>query len=360
MSSINWKVPPAIADDEKTDWKARNDKTDWKAHNDKTDWKAHNDKTDWKAHNEKIDWTHNEKTDWKAHNEKIDWTHNEKTDWKSHNEQTDWKFPPSYDDDSDKNPFDDDNATTSPPDWKHISSFHDDSLTKTSPPNWKDIPPSHHDSFTKTSPPDGKDIFHDDSLTKTTPADRRSFHDNTPTEVAPADRTSFHDNSPTPTDNWNPSDNPKVPPSIHDDNSLPTYTPYLQLSHLLSLTWLAYPIISLIFVAFRLQLSLASAQSGLDTAQNDILSSCYAAQQAATGAASLPRYLALASNRQFADAANDAMDAARSALILSLDVLEVTLNFIIDWYRSTFLCIIELVVEGGFSLVMDAVQVVCN
>ena len=283
MSSIDWKVPPAIAGD---------------------DWSTHNEKADWSTHNEKADWsTHNEKTDWKARNEKTDWNHNKNTDWKA---------PPSFDDDSNKNPFDDANATN------------------TSPPDWKDIP-----------------SFHDDSLTKTTPADRTSFHDNSPTKGAP-------------TDNWNTSDNPKVPPSIHDDNSPPIYTPYLQLPHLLSLAWLAYPIISLIFVAFRLQLSLASAQSGLDTAQNDILSSCYAAQQAATGAASLPRYLALASNKQFADAANDAMEAARAALILSLDVLEVTLNFIIDWYRSTFLCVIELVVQGGLSLVIDAVQAVCN
>ena len=139
-----------------------------------------------------------------------------------------------------------------------------------------------------------------------------------------------------------------------------TLTPYLQLPHLLSLTWLAYPILSLIFVAFRLQLSLASAQSGIASAKNDLLASCNAAERAATAAASMPRYMALATNKQFADAINDSMDAANTALVLALTSMEAIINFIIGFYRSTFLCFVELVVTGGLSIVISAVQEVCN
>ena len=154
--------------------------------------------------------------------------------------------------------------------------------------------------------------------------------------------------------NWN------VPPPTYDDHSMTTLTPYLQLPHLLSLTWLAYPVLSLIFVAFRLQLSLASAESDIASAKNDLLSGCSAAEKAATAAASLPRYMALATNQQFADAVNGSMSVASTALINALTVMEVIINFVIDMYRSTFFCFLELVVQGGLAIVITAVQEVCN
>jgi hypothetical protein len=134
----------------------------------------------------------------------------------------------------------------------------------------------------------------------------------------------------------------------------------LQLPHLLSLTWLAYPILSLIFVAFRLQLSLASAQDAVLSAKDQLLTSCKAAEDAATSAASMPRYMALATNKQYADAINASMNAARAALVLSLTVMEAIINFIIDIYRSTFLCFLEFVVRGGLSILIGAVQEVCK
>ncbi|KIK09980.1 hypothetical protein K443DRAFT_671297 [Laccaria amethystina LaAM-08-1] len=133
-------------------------------------------------------------------------------------------------------------------------------------------------------------------------------------------------------------------------------TPYLQLSHLLSLTWLAYPILSLIFVAFRLQLSMTSLEGSILNVKSDILSSCKAAEHAATAAASMPRYMALATNEQFVDAVNGSLGAARVALVLSLTAMEAIINFIIDTYRSTFFCFLELVVTGGLAILISAVQ----
>ena len=135
-----------------------------------------------------------------------------------------------------------------------------------------------------------------------------------------------------------------------------TLTPYLQLPHLLSLTWLAYPILSLLFVAFRLQLSEAAAADAAANAKADLLASCKAAETAATSAASMPRYLAIASNNQIADAVNGTLNAARATLVLALTIMEVIINFIIDLYRSTFLCFLELVVRGGLSIIIGAVQ----
>ncbi|KAF7289502.1 Plasma membrane fusion protein PRM1 [Mycena chlorophos] len=132
--------------------------------------------------------------------------------------------------------------------------------------------------------------------------------------------------------------------------------PYLELPHILSLTWLFYPILSLIIVIFRLQISLATSQNDVAGAKSDFLSSCQAAERAATAAASMPRYMAEVTNERIVDAVNDSMNAARAALILALTVMEAIINFIIDVYRSTFLCFLELVIQGGLAILIGAVQ----
>lgn len=151
---------------------------------------------------------------------------------------------------------------------------------------------------------------------------------------------------------------PAAPPAydLRSTQSTTTLTPYLQLSHRLSLTWLAYPILSLLFIAFRLQLSADSASDSVASAKSDLLTSCKAAEQAATAAASMPRYMATATNAQIADAVNGTMNGARAALVLALTVMEAIINFIVDMYRSTFLCFLELVVRGALSILIGAVQ----
>lgn len=152
--------------------------------------------------------------------------------------------------------------------------------------------------------------------------------------------------------------NAPAPPTYNARSTtyMTTLTPYLQLNHLLSLTWLAYPVLSLLIVAFRLQLSLASSQDAIASAKNDLLASCQAAETAATTAASMPRYLAIAANQQLVDAVNGSMSAAQAALVLALTAMEAIINFIVDLYRSTFLCFLELVVQGGLSILISAVQ----
>lgn len=150
------------------------------------------------------------------------------------------------------------------------------------------------------------------------------------------------------------------PPPYDADTKLMTSStslkPYLQLPHILSLTWLAYPIISLLFVIFRLQISSDEAQTSVANAKDDLLTACLAAELAATAAASMPRYIAIATNQQFADAVNGAMNGAREALVLALTCMEAIINFLISIYRSTFLCFLELVVVGGLDLLISAVQ----
>ncbi|KAF5351990.1 hypothetical protein D9756_007622 [Leucocoprinus leucothites] len=150
------------------------------------------------------------------------------------------------------------------------------------------------------------------------------------------------------------------PPNYETQHTTTTLTPYLQLPHLLSLTWLAYPILSLLFVAFRLQLSLAASQDAVATAKDNLLTSCKAAEHAATSTASMPRLMAIATNEQFVDAVNGTLNGARFVLTTSLTIMEAIVNFVIDLYRSTLLCFLELVVRGGLSILIGAVQELNN
>ncbi|VDC06833.1 unnamed protein product [Peniophora sp. CBMAI 1063] len=135
-----------------------------------------------------------------------------------------------------------------------------------------------------------------------------------------------------------------------------TLTPYLQLSHRLSLAWLAYPILSIVFIIFRLILSGDSAQNAVDGAKDDLLSACLAAQEAAASTASMPRYMALASNELVVASTNAALSATRQALVLALTVMEAIINFIIDTYRSTLLCFLELIVRGALSIIISGLK----
>jgi hypothetical protein len=45
-----------------------------------------------------------------------------------------------------------------------------------------------------------------------------------------------------------------------------------------------------------------------------------------------------------------------TGLISSLTATEALIEFVIDMYRSTFLCLLELVIRGGLSVVIAAVS----
>ncbi|KAI9439821.1 hypothetical protein H4582DRAFT_2097921 [Lactarius indigo] len=70
----------------------------------------------------------------------------------------------------------------------------------------------------------------------------------------------------------------------------------------------------------------------------------------------MPYFMALVTNEQITDAVNASMNGAREALILALTVMEAVINLLVDIYRSTLLCFLELVVRGGLSLIIGATQ----
>ncbi|KAG8823180.1 plasma membrane fusion protein prm1, partial [Serendipita sp. 400] len=132
--------------------------------------------------------------------------------------------------------------------------------------------------------------------------------------------------------------------------------PYLTTAQLISLAAFASPIISLLFVLFRLRASSDVAQQSVNEAKSSLQASCLAAERAASVGASLPRYLAQGVNEQITDGVRATMEGVRIGLTLSLTATEALIEFCIDLYRSTFLCLLELVIRGGLSVLIASVS----
>ncbi|KAG8941434.1 plasma membrane fusion protein prm1, partial [Tulasnella sp. 408] len=66
--------------------------------------------------------------------------------------------------------------------------------------------------------------------------------------------------------------------------------------------------------------------------------------------------MAEGTNEAVERAVNDAVDAAKATMIFSLTALQGIIEFIIDIYRSTFLCFLELAVRGTLSVLISATQ----
>lgn len=90
--------------------------------------------------------------------------------------------------------------------------------------------------------------------------------------------------------------------------------PYLTVWDVISLGWLYYPILSLLFVAFSLWIAARSASDGVEDAKRSLLTSCGAAEKAATVAASLPRWMAQSTNEELNEAIRQSIEASHSAL----------------------------------------------
>jgi len=107
--------------------------------------------------------------------------------------------------------------------------------------------------------------------------------------------------------------NPSTPPPPYSATHL---GPFLSLGNRIFLALIAYPVISLAFVAFRFYLASLRAHNLVDDSKELLIASCFAAQRAATVAVSIPRWMALNTNERIQDAAVSSINASRDGLNL--------------------------------------------
>uniref|UniRef100_V5EPS3 Plasma membrane fusion protein PRM1 n=1 Tax=Kalmanozyma brasiliensis (strain GHG001) TaxID=1365824 RepID=V5EPS3_KALBG len=134
--------------------------------------------------------------------------------------------------------------------------------------------------------------------------------------------------------------------------------PWLGLRARLFLAPISIPLISLLFVAFRLLASSNDANDSVSSAKTKLLSSCDAVEATASLAASLPHFLAGTTNQQLAQSVTATVHGAARVFDLSITAIEKILTYIVDSYRSLFVCFMELLVRGSLAVLIEAVQLI--
>lgn len=137
-----------------------------------------------------------------------------------------------------------------------------------------------------------------------------------------------------------------------------TLGPWLGLRARLFLSPISIPLLSLVFVASRLIMSSHDVTDSVTSTKARLLSACDAAEGTASLAASLPHFLAATTSAQLAESVTAAVHGSARVFDLSITAIEKILTYIVDTYRSLFLCFMELLVRGSLAVLIEAVQLI--
>ncbi|KAH9820004.1 hypothetical protein DFH28DRAFT_1079900 [Melampsora americana] len=132
--------------------------------------------------------------------------------------------------------------------------------------------------------------------------------------------------------------------------------PYLGLRARISLAWLAYPILIIILILIQLFLTLGSVDDGVLDAKRDLAASCAGFEGAASVAASIPHFMAQQTNEFIVSGAENIVHGLATVLDLSIRAIEAIILYIVDTYRSLYLCLAEFVVRGSLALLISAAE----
>ncbi|PWN43189.1 hypothetical protein IE81DRAFT_99426 [Ceraceosorus guamensis] len=152
---------------------------------------------------------------------------------------------------------------------------------------------------------------------------------------------------------------PTQPPPTPAPTVLPSTNgplkPWLGLRARLFLSLLSPSLLALIFVGATILMGTDDVDDKVNAAKQRLTSACASAEGSASAAMSLPRYLADRANAQTAESIEATVRGVGRVLDLSLTAIERLLVFLVDSYRSLFLCFIELLVRGSLSLLIAAI-----
>ncbi|GAA5993223.1 hypothetical protein JCM10908_004517 [Rhodotorula pacifica] len=147
----------------------------------------------------------------------------------------------------------------------------------------------------------------------------------------------------------------------HGDSSLsrrqsPALKPYLGPQARLSLSWLSQHFLALILVLITLSYLLSSIPHLVDEAKDSLGAACKGVEGAASVAVSMPHYMADGVNELNVKAVNAITQGAGTVLDLLLQALEAIVLFMIDMYRSLYLCLLDLAVHGSLTVLVKGIE----
>ncbi|KAA1098144.1 plasma membrane fusion protein prm1 [Puccinia graminis f. sp. tritici] len=136
----------------------------------------------------------------------------------------------------------------------------------------------------------------------------------------------------------------------------PGLQPYLGIRARTSLAWLAYPILILGLILIQLILTLQSVQDGVGDAKREMAAACSGIEGAASVAVSIPHFMADQTNDFLVSGAEHIVHGLALVLDLSIRAIEAIIMYVIDTYRSLYLCLAEFVVRGSLALLIAVAE----
>lgn len=137
-------------------------------------------------------------------------------------------------------------------------------------------------------------------------------------------------------------------------------TPYIQLRARLSQACFNHWTILLLLVLFRLVFAARNLDRDLDRGLADVTVLCREVQTAASTAISMPHYLAKGTNTLVGDAITHVVSGLSDLLLNLITAVEALVLFLVDTFKSTYLCLLELAITGSIDVVLDAVETIGN
>ncbi|GAA5821086.1 hypothetical protein JCM11251_001955 [Rhodosporidiobolus azoricus] len=132
--------------------------------------------------------------------------------------------------------------------------------------------------------------------------------------------------------------------------------PFLGPRARLSLSWLSQHFLALVLVLITLSFLLASIPGLVSNAKEGIASACQGVEGAASVAVSLPHYMADGVNERNAAAITAVASGAATVIDWTLLAVEKVIIFMIDIYRSLFMCLLDLVVHGSITVLVEGLE----
>ena len=159
----------------------------------------------------------------------------------------------------------------------------------------------------------------------------------------------------TPRTPFAPVDEKNPPPRPAGQDGL---QPYLGLLPRLILVTLIPALLPLILTIAHLLQNRSSTAALANTLKDSVLSACNGLADGAASIQTLPRYMAMQTNKVAVLATQASILAVGAGLIDCITIIERVIEFIIDTYRSLLMCTIQLAVQGVLDILIDAVQTV--
>jgi Na+-transporting methylmalonyl-CoA/oxaloacetate decarboxylase gamma subunit len=153
---------------------------------------------------------------------------------------------------------------------------------------------------------------------------------------------------------------PPSPRSPQSPQSPVNIKPYIGLKSKLSLSWVNYTVVALIFIILRLFTAMKSIEPTVEQVKEKAVSACDALELATSTVTSLPHFMAGGFNRATVESVMFTIKGVARTIDLIIVAAEGIIIWLIHVFHSTYRCILEFALKGSFKVMIESIKVLVD